>query len=199
MFSQTKTSQYLCVTELQPTCVWSNVGLDLRLTRSLDGLLMAIITDASGAKSSIRPWVWFESTSVPEVGPKSFLLTWIYHSITQHSLWGQRRSLTTWTLTWVPSRGKPITPREGFICSLAIQNYLCWRFGGEIESRWCVTRFCRNVITLLWPVWVGTCWEKRVEIFHSASLAWNYRNANGKERELVSILKDGDGKTANDW
>lgn len=53
MFSHTKTSSiYLCVTELQPTSAWSNVGLDLRFSRRLDGLLMAIIADASGPKLS---------------------------------------------------------------------------------------------------------------------------------------------------
>lgn len=56
-------------------CVWPNVGLDLLLTWWLDGLLMAIIADASGPKLSIRPSVWLESTPVPEVAPESSLLT----------------------------------------------------------------------------------------------------------------------------
>lgn len=70
-------------------CVWPNVGLDLQLTLSLDGLLMAIIAAAWGPKSSIRPSLWLESNPVPEAAPKSFRLTWISHPITQHSLWGQ--------------------------------------------------------------------------------------------------------------
>lgn len=81
---------YLSVTELQPTYVRSPIwGFDLQLTLSLDGLLMAIIAAACGPQSSIRSSAWLESNPVPEVAPKSFHLTWISHSITQHSLWGQ--------------------------------------------------------------------------------------------------------------
>lgn len=63
-------------------CVWPKVVLDLQLTLSVDGLLMAIIAAAWGPKSSIRPSVYLESNPVPEVAPKSFHLTWISHSIT---------------------------------------------------------------------------------------------------------------------
>lgn len=70
-------------------CALPNMGLDLQLSLSLDGLLMAIIAAACGPKSNIRPSLWLESNPVPEVAPKSFYLTWISHSITQHSLWGQ--------------------------------------------------------------------------------------------------------------
>lgn len=51
------------------------MGLDLQLSLSLDGLLMAIIVAARGPKSSIRPSLWLEPNLVPEVAPKSFCLT----------------------------------------------------------------------------------------------------------------------------
>lgn len=93
-------------------CELANKGFDLQLSLSLNRGLMAIIAAVFGPVSSIRLSSGFKSKPVPEVAPKSFYVTWISHSIAQHSLRGQNWSLNTWTLTLCPQEEQPTTARE---------------------------------------------------------------------------------------